>query len=73
MKCRKIVVSFEQTIIAGLSGSERISTICLAVLTQYRSATDGERNGRNCHNNMARAFMNACTNASMCARNYLHE
>ena len=45
----------------GLSGGERISTIGLAVLTQYKSATDGQTDRQNCRISMSRvAFMNEC-------------
>jgi len=38
----------------GLSYGERVLTIHLAVLIQYRSVTDRRTDGRNCHINIAR-------------------
>jgi len=43
----------------ALSGDERISTIGLTVLTQYKSATDGQTDRQNCRISISRvAFMN---------------
>jgi len=38
----------------GLSSDERISTVPLAVFTQYQRMTDRQTDGRNCHVSIAR-------------------